>query len=407
MPGFFKKIEKKYALGFLGVVATIIFGVFGLYSIFHEKQPSILFDITGESNVLDVREPLRDLAISFQGQDIQQKNLNLRIFTVRVENNGEVDILQGHYDQNEVWGAAIDNGKIIEARLINTNSDYLQSNLNPRLVHEDTIQLSKTIFDRGKFFVLEILVLHEKDVLPQITPIGKIAGIDRITLTKSWLAKDKQTFLTQLLSGGVLVHLARLAGYLLTIIAVLVIVVSIGSGISNISSTKKTARRKRIVDTLLKDNKIKLDDDKKNILTVTYLNQDPEGLIRLQKLLQDQKKLLRGLRQYNIRKEAEDKLSELEEKPAALVEPVGEVFVLDDTTNMRISDRGEIAVGPSGEYVRRVYRWPHMNIAGLIRANVISRGENDEVLVDDNFKLALDILIDYLAQKKKNELPSY
>ena len=90
MAGFFRRIERKYAWGFIGFVLTIIFGAFGLYSIFHEKQPSVLFDITSEANVLDVRQPLKDVAISFEGQDIQQKNLNIRIFTVRVENNGEV-----------------------------------------------------------------------------------------------------------------------------------------------------------------------------------------------------------------------------------------------------------------------------------------------------------------------------
>ena len=71
------------------------------------------------------------------------------------------------------------NAKIIEARLADANSDYLRSNLTPRLIASDTVQLAKVILERRRSFALELLVLHTKDSEPEIISIGKIAGIEK------------------------------------------------------------------------------------------------------------------------------------------------------------------------------------------------------------------------------------
>jgi hypothetical protein len=222
---WFKNIKEGIGWSSFSVLLTIIFGVVGLYSYFHEKKPDIIFDVTSEANVLDVYKPLKDLNILFQGEDIQKKNLNLRILTIRIENVGEVDILQNHYDLNEVWGFQVKNGNIIETRLINTNSEYIKSNLNPQLLKEDAVKFTKIIFERGKFFILEILVLHKKDALLEIIPIGKIAGIDRIIPIKSWLRKSDRSLFAELVSGNFLIHILRAVLYLIAAVIFLIFVI--------------------------------------------------------------------------------------------------------------------------------------------------------------------------------------
>src|SRR6266849_7027895 len=164
------RIDRKYAWSFFGVVLATAFGliglVVGLYPILHEKKARLSVEITSEANVLDVRQPLKDLAILFRHQDIQEANLNLKVITVRVENAGEVDILQSHYDRDDVWGIHVHSGKLIEVRLVTSNSDYVGKNLSPQLIPSDLIVLRKIIFERGKFFVLELLVLHSKEKSP-------------------------------------------------------------------------------------------------------------------------------------------------------------------------------------------------------------------------------------------------
>lgn len=139
-------VQKKKYLPTLALLATVLFGLLGvaigLYSLLHEKKPEISFEIISEANVFDVRKPLQDLTISFQNEDIQQKNLNLRILTVRIENKGEMDILQSHFDQNIAWGFQVTEGEIIdEVRLIDSNSEYLQSNLGPRIANRNSVEL--------------------------------------------------------------------------------------------------------------------------------------------------------------------------------------------------------------------------------------------------------------------------
>ena len=88
----------------ISVVLSLFFAGFGVYIATYEKKPHISIDIVSETNVLDVRQPVRGLAISFQGDDLQDKNLNLRVVTVRVSNDGEVDILQSTFDKDDTWG---------------------------------------------------------------------------------------------------------------------------------------------------------------------------------------------------------------------------------------------------------------------------------------------------------------
>jgi len=172
-----KKYIKKIPWSLFGVVLTLVFGFFAVYSAFHERKPNILFEITNEINVLDIRKPLEELSISFMGEDIEKRNLNLRIFTVRIENNGEVDILQNHYDADDVWGIQVNHARIIEARFMDSNSDYLKSKINPNIIEENKIEFNKIIFEKGNYFIVEILVLHMKEEYPEVISIGKIAGI--------------------------------------------------------------------------------------------------------------------------------------------------------------------------------------------------------------------------------------
>ena len=65
---------------------------------------------------------------------------------------------------DDIWGIQVSNARIIEVRLINTNDDYLKLKLEPRIIEKDKIELNKVIFEKDKFFVLEILGLHSNNV---------------------------------------------------------------------------------------------------------------------------------------------------------------------------------------------------------------------------------------------------
>ena len=157
IPEWFKRIERKLPWSFISVFLGVCFFIAALYLALHKPKPDISFEIINEAQVLDVLKPLEDLAIFFKGENLQEKNLNLRILTIQVSNTGEVDILQSHYDKEDIWGIQVKNANIIETRLVDANSEYLKSNLNPKLLRDGILEFKKVIFETGKFFVLELL----------------------------------------------------------------------------------------------------------------------------------------------------------------------------------------------------------------------------------------------------------
>ena len=231
---------------FMGVIIALLFGIFAVYT-FYAEDPNITFDIVNDANVLDVHKPLSELNIYFQGEDIQQKNLNLRIISVKIENTGNVDILQNFYDENVIFGLQIDGGHIIESRLIFSNSDYLTSNLNLKIVN-NTIEFSKPILEKNKYFIVEILVLHDKDKGPTIAPLGKIAGIESIDVTKSYT--ERQTFFDDVFSGSSLIQSVRLVVYTTLALTGLVFIATVQGKIEDLMGSQRRRKRSLLVDKL-------------------------------------------------------------------------------------------------------------------------------------------------------------
>jgi hypothetical protein len=377
---WFKTLEQKFAWSFLGVLLAIAFGVFGVYSIFHETKPHISFEITNEANVLDVRKPLKDLSISFQGEDIQEKNLNLRIFTIRIENSGQVDILQNHYDQGDVWGFEVLGGKIIEVRLMGSSSDYLKSNLNPQLFKENAVQFRKVIFEKGKFFTLEILVLHRKGMLPGITPLGKIAGIERIRPFRSWMEKGERSFLGELFYGSIPLQILRGIIYVIGWLVLSGIVLGFAAIISDLRGSRKKASRRRSIQRLVK-MKIPKEGSKENIPFDIYVDRGSEALKELQMLLADEDKLSKEIKKYEVMKEINEKRSTLKQ----LETSVDEEMINHITGTQRI----------------RPYFPESLLISTLLEKGALTVGSGKKVLINRKFKQSLDEILDYLKTIEK------
>ena len=234
-------------------VASLVVGLLGValtYLALQRPEPSIALETVGETNVLDVRRPLQDLSIVFRGQDVQEQNLNLRILTIRIANVGDVDILSGHYDRDDDWGIQFDDGKVIEARLVDTNSDYLQSKVIPEPKGTNSVIFPKVIFEQDDFFVVEVLLLHSKDNSPSFSSMGKIAGIDKVSVLPRLSATQDENFFEDLFRGSVLIQLVRtviyFVGVLLLMVVVLVSLVLIGGLVGNLGNRR---RKKRISQT--------------------------------------------------------------------------------------------------------------------------------------------------------------
>jgi hypothetical protein len=234
---------------------------------------------------------MRDLALSFRGQDIQQQNLNLRILTVRVSNKGSVDILQGQYDQDGTWGITVAPGQIIEVRLGATNSPYLASRIDPELTSQNTITLKKVIFERDKYVTLDILVLHHRDSPPRISSFGKIAGLDEIAVADASAPRGRSGFWSLVATGTPLVHFVRLFINLLSLIALVFVI----KGITTVVVKIQKGRRRRHISSVIAASSKDADAKAVQVFKECYVKNGIEGLSQIQAVLKDDKALRRAL----------------------------------------------------------------------------------------------------------------
>ncbi len=125
------KIIRKYFVS--ASFISIALGFLGLYYTLRGTRTHLSMDIAAESNVLDVRHPISDLAIYFQGTDIDEEKANLKILTIRVINDGEASIREGDFDSRIPFGLEIGGGRIIRAQVTGSNSRYLTDNIHLRV----------------------------------------------------------------------------------------------------------------------------------------------------------------------------------------------------------------------------------------------------------------------------------
>jgi hypothetical protein len=242
LAGWLKQTERRFAWSLLGTVIGAT-GIYLAIVALHEKRPQVTFATLSEVNVFDVHAPVQNLNILFQGQNVQQQDMNLRILTVKIENTGEVDVLENYFDSRLQWGFSVKPGRVIEARLVSSNDPYLRSQLRPS-VSGDSIILTKPILERGKYVTLDVLVLHPRQVIPTIVPFGKIAGIDRFGIVRaSPNTADRRPLWIQTLEGSPAVQAFRAVIYPILLVLVGFGIFGVASFISWIG--ERRAKRKR------------------------------------------------------------------------------------------------------------------------------------------------------------------
>ena len=274
-------------------VASLVVGTLSAaltYLALQQPEPGVAFETIGETNVLDPRRPLQDLNIVFRGQNVQEQNLNLRILTIRVANIGDVDILPSHYDQDDDWGMAFTNGKVIEARLIDANSDYLRSKVVPQYLSTDAVIFPKVIFEKAAFFVVEVLLLHSKNDSPSFSSIGKIAGIEDVTVLPRSLDRQEVSFTKELLQGSILIQLTRaiiyFVGSIVVLVGIVFALIGIGDGFNRVNRRRRR-RRIRQSQTIRRID----EEDIKEFLISRYAANGDAWLKQLRRVLREPERI--------------------------------------------------------------------------------------------------------------------
>lgn len=242
-----QNIEKKLPWGFFSVllaIPAIFLAGIGVTTALIEKKPDVEYQILNAANVLDLHTQLQDLKILFKEEDIQKTKKNLQIYTMRIANVGRVDILESHFDSQKQWGIEFSGGEIVQTpRMVDSNSEYLKDNIEPTVEGNSVVAFNKIIFERGKYFTVETLVLHDKDTAPTLTVLGKIAGIDDPQIVA--IPRREVSFFGKVFYGNWLVQLVRAVLYVIGIFLFLATVGALAAGIRSIINRRVRKRLKK------------------------------------------------------------------------------------------------------------------------------------------------------------------
>ncbi len=189
---------------------SIIIAIPSIYFTVREKPTHIAYEIISESNVLDLHQPVSDLEIKYRGENIYEQKKNLRIIRIRIRNDGETHIRQNDFDQDIPWGIEIKLGEIVETpKLADTNSEYIRKNLVISTLPSNIISFSKIMFERNKYFIVELQILHSVNNDPELFLLGKIIGIEEQEVINICKDDNEPSFWMSVFYGSKLVQIVR------------------------------------------------------------------------------------------------------------------------------------------------------------------------------------------------------
>lgn len=176
-------LDNTFSWSFFGFWIGIFGFAFGLWTYFHEPSPELTYEILANTSVIDIKDDIRDLEITYQGKDIHSGGRKLLIIQLRIVNSGKINIQKDFYDsQNSPLGISIGKSQIVQKPIIlEASNEYLRESLNFNLSGPNKIELDPVILDAGDFFTVKLLALSESQSA-SLRPMGKIVGMKSIKL---------------------------------------------------------------------------------------------------------------------------------------------------------------------------------------------------------------------------------
>jgi len=281
---FFDSFASRTVLALFGILGTAI----TIYAFLQEKKIDLRYEVIANTNVLDFNADISKLEVIYDSTNLKQTKENLRIYTVKIINNGDQNIINEFYDENEPLGIQISSGKIIEQpQLIQTSNDYLSRNVKFTDYQKNKISFSRVIIESGEFFIVKLLVLHRTDTIPKIISFGKIAGQKSINVVSSIDVKEETTFWNKVFSGNIWTQLLRLLSYFIAGVLIVLFFVFLSEQIDSYTNKKRRIKLLNDFKNLKSYQYTRMDD----AIFDRYKKNDSQTFQRMLKLIENEEKL--------------------------------------------------------------------------------------------------------------------
>lgn len=288
------QLDQKFSWSFLGFLLAIILGGLTIYTQFIKKNsPDLNFEVISNANVLDVHESIGNLDILYKGSSLSRNNQALRIVVLRIVNDGDQAILPSYYDPDDPVGFRVLGGQIVERpRILGAGSSYLLGHAKISQGPSGEVIFSKVILEPGDFFTIKVLLLHSNAEEPRVIPIGKVAGIKKISLTRRDKDDDQSPRWQLILSGPLWVQAVRAVSYSAGTLGFIVVVLAAAVSVSESFSRRS---RRKVVEAFKEYAEPKLTSADELFFDI-FLDEGRFTLMELYDLLGDEVRLKRALR---------------------------------------------------------------------------------------------------------------
>jgi len=222
------ELEKKWSWSFFGFLLAVVFGALAIYTSFYQsKNPKLEFSILSNSNVLDVKENVRNLDILYKGSNIKERKENLSLVTFQVVNNSNVNILKTYYDEISPIGMKVLNGEIVEnPQIIDASNEYLRRQLDINFDSTGAISLPNLIIEGNEHFTFSLLLLHKSNSTLEFESFGKIAGqINNIPVINRINPEADSSVWHKLIKESIWIHILRIIFYFFTLIVISFVII--------------------------------------------------------------------------------------------------------------------------------------------------------------------------------------
>lgn len=182
MAAYLQKFATWIGWGALGAIISLA----ALFLTLDFSKTAVTAFLLSDTNLVDVKNPLNELQVLYNGKDLIKENLSLHLYRVRIQNTGDKVIVKEHFDDNDLWGIRVSSGSIVKVSAPASDSSYIQRNISVHEPDQQTLRFAPIIFEPGDFFTVDFFVLLSTSSEPShVVPIGKIAGVRQIPVTTS------------------------------------------------------------------------------------------------------------------------------------------------------------------------------------------------------------------------------